>query len=50
MFDLIRNNSVDIIKTEEFDYLIKEGIIYHKDDVIQVQLDILTYLTHTYNY
>ena len=47
MFDLIRNNVVGIIKPEEVDDLIKEGIIYHKDDVIQVQLDGLTYLIHT---
>ena len=39
LFDLIRNNVVDIIKPEEVDDLIKEGIIEHKDDVIQVQLD-----------
>ena len=36
------NNVVDIIKPEEVDDLIKEGIIEHKDDVIQVQLDGLT--------
>ena len=36
LFYLIRNNFVDIIKPEEVDDLIKEGIIEHKDDVIQV--------------
>ena len=49
MFDLFSNNIVDIIKPEEVDDLIKEGIIEHKDDVIQVQLDGLTYLIHTCN-
>ena len=50
LFDLIRNNTVDIINPEEVDELIKEGIIAKKDDVIQVQLDVLTYLIHTCNY
>ena len=36
LFDLIRNNVVDIIKPEEVDGIIKEGLINHKDDVIQV--------------
>ena len=49
LFDLISNNAVDIIKPEVVDDLIKEGIIEHKDDVIQVQLDGLTYLIHTCN-
>ena len=49
LFDLIRNNVVDIIKPEEVVELIKEGIIDHKDYVIQVQLDGLIYLIHTYN-
>ena len=39
LFDLIRNNIVDIIKPEEVDDLIKWGITENKDDVIQVQLD-----------
>ena len=50
MFGLISNNIIDIIKPEEVDDLIKEGIIENKDGVIQVQLDGLTYLIHTYNY
>ena len=49
LFSLIRNNVVDVIKPEEVDDLIKEGIIEHKDDVIQAQLDGLTYLIHTCN-
>ena len=44
LFDLIRNNVVDIIKPEEVDDLIKEGIIENKDGAIKVQLDGLTYL------
>ena len=47
--DLIRTNVVDFIKTEEVDDLIKEGLIENKDDIIQVQLDGLTYLIHTCN-
>ena len=50
LYQSIRNNVVDIIKPEGFDDLIKEGIIDHKDNVIQVQLDLLTYLIHTCNY
>ena len=42
MFDLIRNNVVRIIKSEEFDGRIKEGIIEHKYYVIQMQLGVLT--------
>ena len=38
-----------IYKPEEVDNLIKEGIIDHKDDVIQVQLYVLTYIIHTCN-
>ena len=49
LFDLIRNNVVNIIKPEEFDDLIREGIIEHKYHVIQVQLDGLKYLIHTCN-
>ena len=49
LFDLIRNNVVDIIKPEEFDDLIKEGVIDNNDDVIQVKLDGLAYLIHTCN-
>ena len=49
LFDSISNNVVDIIKTEEFDDLIKEGIIENNDDVINVQLDGLKYLIHTCN-
>ena len=49
MFDLIRNNFVDIIKPEEVDDLIKEVIIDHKDYLIQVQLDGLTHPIHTCN-
>ena len=49
LFDLIWNNLLDLIKPEEFDDLIEEGIIYPKDDVIQVQLDGLIYLIHTCN-
>jgi hypothetical protein len=36
LFDLIRNNIIDIIKPEEIDAMIAEGLIDHKDDVIQV--------------
>ena len=43
------NNIVDIIKPEEVDYIIKEGIIEHKDDVIQVKPNRLTYLINTFN-
>ena len=50
LFDLIRNNVVDIIKPEEVDDLIKEVIIEHKDDMIQVKLDGLIYLIHICNY
>ena len=49
LFDLTRNNVVDIIKPEEVYDLVKYGIIEHKVDVIQVQLDGLTYLIHTCN-
>ena len=49
VFDLIRNNVVDIIKSEEVYDLIKEGIIKHKDEVIKVQLDGWTYLINTCN-
>ena len=49
IFDLIRNNFIDIIKPEKVDDLIKEVIIEHKYDVIQVKLDRLTYLIHTCN-
>ena len=49
LFYLIINNVADIIKPEEFDDLIKERIIDHKDNVIQVQLDGFTYLIHTCN-
>ena len=49
LFDLTRNNVVDIIKPEEVDKIIKEGIIEHKDYVIQVQLDGMTYLIHICN-
>ena len=37
LFDLIRNNALDIIKPEEGDYLIKEVNIKHKDYLTQVQ-------------
>ena len=49
LFYLIRNNVVDIINPEEVDDLIKEGIIEHKNDFIQVQLNGLTYLIDTCN-
>ena len=49
LFYLIRNDVVYIIKPEEVDELIKEGIIEHKNDVIQVRLYGLTCLIHTYN-
>ena len=49
LFDLIRNNVVDIIKSEEVDDLIKEGIVEHKDNLIQVKLDGFIYLIHTCN-
>ena len=39
LFDLIRNNVVDIIKPEEVYDTIKEGIVDHKYYVIQVKLD-----------
>ena len=42
LFDIISNNVVDIIKPEEVDDLIKEGLIDNKDYVIQVQLCRLT--------
>ena len=35
-----------MIKPEEVDDLIQGGIIEHNDDVIQVQLDLFTYLIH----
>ena len=47
---MIRNIVIDIIKPEEFYDLIKKGNIEHKDDVIQVQLNVLTYCAHTFNY
>ena len=50
LFDLISNNFFDIIKHEEVEDLIKEGIIEHKDDVIQVQLYGFTNLIHSCNY
>ena len=49
LFGLIRNNVIDILEPEEVDDLINEGIIEHKDDVIRVQIDGLTYLIHTCN-
>jgi hypothetical protein len=49
LFNLIRNNIVDIIKPEEIDAMIAEGLIDHKDDVIQVQIDGKTYLIHRCN-
>ena len=49
LFDLIRNNVVDIIKPKEVYDLIREGIIEHKDDFIQVEIYGLTYLIHTCN-
>ena len=49
LFDIISNNVVDIIKPEEVDDLIKEGIVEHKDDVIQVQIYGLIYLIYTCN-
>ena len=49
LFYLIRNNVVDIIKPEEVDDLIKEGIIENKVRIIQVQLDGLTYLIYACN-
>ena len=49
LFYLIRDNVVDIIKPEDFDYLIKEGVVDHKYDVVQIQLDVLIYLIHTCN-
>ena len=50
LFDLIRNNVVDIIKPEEVDDLVKQGNMEHKNDLIQVKTDGLTYLIHTCNY
>ena len=47
MFDLIRSNVVDIIKPEEFYYLIKEGIIYHDIDMIHLQ-SLWIDVTHLY--
>ena len=49
LFGLIKNNVVDIIEAETVNDLIKEGIIEHNNDVIQVQLNGLTYLIHTCN-
>ena len=49
LFDLIRNNVIDIIKPEEIDDILEEGLIEHKDDVIEVQTDGQTYLIHTCN-
>ena len=49
LFDLISNNVVDIMKTVELYDIIKEVIIDHKVDVIQVQLDGLNYLIHICN-
>ena len=40
----------DITEPEEVDDQIKEWMIDHKDDVIQVQLYGLAYLIHTSNY
>ena len=50
LFDLIRENIVDIIKAEEFYDLSKVKIIENKDGVIQVKLYGLTYSIHTCNY
>ena len=47
--NLIRNNIVDIIKPEEVDAMIDEGLINHKDDVNQVQIDGKTYIIHRWN-
>ena len=49
LFDLIRNNVIDIIKPEEIESVIDEGLIKHKDDVIEVQHDGLSYLLHRCN-
>ena len=44
LFDLARNNVVDVIKPNEIDTLLEEGLIKHKDDVTEIQIDWLTYL------
>lgn len=49
LFDLIRNNVIDIIKPHEVDSLIEEGLIEYKDDVATVLIDGQTYLIHTCN-
>jgi len=46
---LVHNNIIDIIKPNEINALIEEGIIKHEDDVIEVQIDGMTYLIHICN-
>ena len=49
LYELVCNNIIDIIKPNEINALIEEGIIKYKDDVIEVQIDGMTYLIHTCN-
>ena len=49
LYELVRNNVIDIIKPDEINALIEEGVINHEDDVLEIQLDGLTYLIHTCN-
>ena len=49
MFDKVRNNVIDVVKPEEIDTLIKEGLVEHNDDSIQVQGDVMMYLIHNFN-
>ena len=46
---MVHNNIIDIIKPNKINALIEEGIIKYKDDVIEVQLDGMTYLIHICN-
>ena len=49
LFELVRNNVIDIVKPDEINILLDEGIIKHEDDVIEIQMDGMTYLMHVCN-
>ena len=45
----MRNNVADIIKPDDIQSLIDKGIIDHKDDILKVQVDGMTYFIHICN-
>ena len=46
LFELAQNDDIDIIKPDEIDNVLAKGVIHHKDDSIEFQIDVVACLNH----